>query len=168
MHKHQKTNQKKYILKEKRLVGVFSAGTGISFGKPSVTPLLVHLTGLYQLSDRWAAGMGYGFSFYEELVSPLYGDIRFQLGKTRKFTPFIESAVGYSFAMKKKVNGGLFMNHSIGLRYPLNNQFKLQLSLGYELQKLERLKKQTDNYFHKEFKEKLAHNMLTLKLGLLF
>lgn len=60
------------------------------------------------------------------------------------------------------------MNHSIGLRYPLNNQFKLQLSLGYELQKLERLKKQTDNYFHKEFKEKLAHNMLTLKLGLLF
>ena len=48
------------------------------------------------------------------------------------------------------------------------NKIKLQLAIGYELQKLERLKTQTDNYFHKEFAEKLSHNMISVKFGLCF
>ena len=60
------------------------------------------------------------------------------------------------------------MNPSIGIQYPLKNKIKLQLAVGYELQKLERLKTQTDSYFEKEFVERLSHNSISIKLGLLF
>lgn len=143
-------------------------GTGLDMGKPSSTPFTWQILGYYKLSGKWSVGAGSGLSFYEKMLIPVYGDVRYQIGRERKFTPYVELGIGYSFATAGNANGGFFINPSIGLQYPLKDRMKLQLAIGYELQKLERLKKQTDDYFYKEFAEKLNHNMISVKLGLCF
>ncbi len=153
---------------ENKISFATAIGTGLSIGKPSFTPFTWQVLGYYNLTDRWSVGAGTGLSFYEKMLIPVYGDVKFQIGRERKFTPYIEFAAGYSFASSGNANGGFFMNPSIGVQYPMKNKMKLQLAAGYELQKLERLKMQTDSYFHKEFTEKLSHNMISIKLGLSF
>ncbi len=145
-----------------------TVGTGLSLTSPSSTPFTWQVLGYYYLTERWSLGAGTGLSFYEKMLIPLYGDVRFQIGRTRRFTPYAELAMGYSFAPDKNVNGGFFMNPSFGFQYPLKNRIKLQLAIGYEVQSLECLKKQSDNYFHKEFAEKLSHHSLSFKLGIKF
>jgi len=147
---------------------VTTIGTGLPMDKPSTIPFTWQTLGYYHITDRWAIGAGTGLSFYEKMLIPVYSDVRFQIGRERKFTPYAEFAIGYSFAPSSDTNGGIFVNPSIGVQYPLKNKMKLQLAIGYEIQKLERLKKQTDNYFQKEFEEKLNHNTLSIKLGLYF
>lgn len=145
-----------------------TVGTGLSMSEPSVTPFTWQVLGYYNLTDRWSMGAGTGLSFYEKMLIPVYGDIRFQIGRERKFTPYAELAIGYSFAPTSNTNGGSFINPSIGIQYPLKNKMKLQLAIGYELQDLERLKTHTDAYFSKEFAEKLNHHSLSAKIGLIF
>lgn len=145
-----------------------TVGTGLSINTPSSTPFTWQLLGYYNLSERWAVGAGTGVSFHEKMLIPLYGDIRFKIGRTRKFTPYAEWGMGYSFAPQDDANGGFFMNPSLGIRYALKNKIKLRLAIGYELQELERLKTHTDDYFVKEFVEELKHHMISVKLGLEF
>jgi hypothetical protein len=108
--------------------------------------------------------------FYEKMLIPVYGDVRFQIGRERKITPYVEIAAGYSFAPSGNANGGFFMNPSIGIQYPLKNKIKLQLAVGYELQELERLKKHIDNYFLKEFEEQLSPRSISIsiRIGVFF
>jgi len=143
-------------------------GTGLSMSTPSSTPLTWQVLGYYSLTERWSVGAGTGLSFYEKMLIPLYGDVNFRIGRERKFTPYMEFAVGYSFASSDNANGGFFMNPSIGIQYPLKNKTKLQLAVGYDLQKLERLKKHTDKYFSKEFEEQLSHHSISIRLGIFF
>jgi hypothetical protein len=145
-----------------------TVGTGVPMSTPSPTPFTWQILGYYNLTDRWSVGVGMGLSFYEKMLIPIYGDIRFQIGRERKFTPFAEFAMGYSFAPANDASGGIFVNPSIGIQYPLKNKMKLQLSAGYEWLDLKRLKKQTDNYFHKEFEEQLWHRNISFKVGLRF
>lgn len=140
-------------------------GTGISIDTPSTTPLTWQVLGYYHLTERWSVGIGTGLSFYEKMLIPAYGDIKFQLKKKRKFTPYAECAIGYSFAPNSHANGGFLLNPSIGIQYPLKNKMKLQLAVGYEFQELERLKKHTDSHFEKEFVEELSHHTISIKLG---
>lgn len=153
---------------ESKISFATTIGTGLSMSTPSSTPFTWQVLGYYKLTDRWSAGAGTGLSFYEKTLIPVYGSIRFQIGRERKFTPYAECATGYSFAPSDNANGGYFMNPSIGIQYPLKNKMKLQLAVGYELQELERLKKHTDNFFLKEFEEKLSHHSISFKIGLRF
>lgn len=159
---------KAQTVNEKRISYATTAGTGISMSTPSSTPFTWQVLGYYNLTERWSIGVGTGLSFYEKMLIPVYGDVRFQIGRERKFTPYAEFAIGYSFAPSSDANGGFFMNPSIGIQYPLKNKMKLQLAIGYEAQELERLKKQTDSYFHKEFEEQLSHHSISFKIGLRF
>lgn len=143
-------------------------GTGLSMSTPSSTPITWQVLGYYNLTKRCSVGVGTGLSFYEKMLIPLFGDIRFQIGRTRRFTPYAEFGMGYSFAPQSNANGGFFMNPSIGIQYPLKNKMSLQLAVGYELQELERLKTHTDDYFSKEFIEKLSHHSISIRLGLKF
>ena len=145
-----------------------TAGTGITIGAPSYTLFSWQLSGYYHLTERWLVGAGTGLSFYEKLLIPLYADVKYQIGRARMITPYTEFGMGYSFAPDNEVNGGLFIYPSVGIQYPLKNGMKLQLAVGYELQKLQRLKKHSDNYFAKEFAEKLRHHAISIKLGLCF
>jgi hypothetical protein len=143
-------------------------GTAIPATTPSSTPFTWQVLGYYNLTERWAAGVGTGLSFYEKALIPLFGDVKFQIGRTRKFTPYTELGIGYSFAPENDANGGSFINPSFGIRYALKNDMKIQFAVGYELQELERLKEQTDDYYIKEFSEKLTHHSVSLKLGVIF
>lgn len=143
-------------------------GTGIPMSTPSSTPFTWQIMGYYNLTEKWSVGAGTGLSFYEKTLIPVYGDVRFQIGRERKFTPYVEFGAGYSFAPASDANGGFFMNPSVGIQYPLKNKMKLQLAVGHELQELERSKTQMGSYFHKEFAEKLSHHTISIKLGLRF
>ncbi|MDR2920307.1 MAG: hypothetical protein LBV72_13215 [Tannerella sp.] len=143
-------------------------GTGISMSSPSYTPFTWQVLGYYNLTDRWSVGAGTGLSFYEEMLIPVFGDARFQIGRTRKFTPFAEFGIGYSLAPSSDVNGGFFMNPSFGVEYALKNKMKIQFAVGYEFQEFDRLKSYTDNYFESEFEEHLSHHSISFKLGLRF
>lgn len=153
---------------ENKFSFVTTIGTGISMNTPSSTPFTWQVVGYYNLTTKWSVGVGTGLSFYEKTLIPVYGDVRFQIGRERKFTPYAEFSAGYSFVATSNANGGFFMNPSIGIQYPLKNRIKLQLAVGYELQELEQLKKQTDNYFHKEFAEELSRHTISIKLGIRF
>jgi len=154
--------------KECKISLATTIGSGLSITTPSKTPINWQVLGYYKLTDRWSVGAGTGLSFYEKMLIPVFGDVKFQIGRTRKFTPYAELGMGYAFASGKNVNGGFFMNPSFGIQYPLKNKMKLQFAIGYELQELERLKKHTDDYFAKEFEEKLSHHSISFKLGLIF
>ncbi|SFK25589.1 hypothetical protein SAMN05216357_10125 [Porphyromonadaceae bacterium KH3CP3RA] len=143
-------------------------GTGLPMSTPSSPPFTWQVLGAYNLTERWSVGAGTGLSFYEKMLIPVFGDIRFQIGRTRQFTPYAEFGMGYAFALHSDANGGFFMNPSIGVQYPFKNRMRLQLAVGYELQELERLKTQIDGYFQKEFAEKLSHHSIAIKLGFLF
>ena len=154
--------------KECKISFATTIGTVLSMSTPSKTPFTWQVLGYYNLTDRWAVGAGTGLSFYEKTLIPVFGDVKFQIGRTRKFTPYAELAMGYSFAPASDASGGYFANPSIGIQYPLNNGMRLQFAVGYEWQDLKRLKKHSDNYFAKEFEEKLWHQTISFKLGLRF
>lgn len=153
---------------DEKLSFATTIGTGIPVTTPSSIPFNWQVAGYYHLTGRWSVGIGTGLSFYEKMLIPVFGDIRFQIGRQRKFTPFAGCAAGYSFAPSGDANGGVFVNPSVGVEYPLNHKLRLQLSVGYEWQDLKRLKKQTDAYFHKEFEEELSHQSVSVKVGLRF
>jgi len=153
---------------ENKISFATTLGTGISMSTPSSTPFNWQVLGYYNLTERWSVGAGTGLSFYEKMLIPVFGNIKFQIGRERLFTPYTELAIGYSFTPSNNTHGGFFMNPSFGIQYSLKNGMKLRLAIGYEIQELERLKKQTDNYFYKEFEEKLSHHSISLKVGLTF
>lgn len=99
---------------------------------------------------------------------PLFVDAKFLTIKPRKFTPYIECGVGYSFAPDKNANGGFYLNPSVGIEYSICESNKLFLALGYESQKLEQLKTQKQSLFTAEFAEKLSHNAISIKIGFIF
>jgi hypothetical protein len=149
----------------------FTSTVGIDvpvMNTPSSTVFSWQVLGYYHLTEKWSLGAGTGLSLYEKTLIPVFGDVKFQIGKPRKFTPFAELSMGHSFPTENHANGGFFMNPSIGVQYPLKNRMKLQVAIGYEFQELERLKTQTDSYFSKEFAEKLSHHSIAVKLGLAF
>lgn len=153
---------------ERKISFATTIGTEFPMNTPATTPFTWQMLGYYNLTDRWAVGVGTGLSFYEKMLIPLYGNIKFQIGRERKFTPYLECAIGYSFAPASDANGGGFLNPSIGVQYPLKNKMKLQLALGYTGQEFERRKKQADSYFQKEFAEKLCYNSISFRVGLCF
>lgn len=142
--------------------------SGIVMSSPSSNTFMWQILGHYKLTERLLLGAGTGLSLYEKVLIPLYGDIKFQITKTWMFTPFVELGLGYSFAPSNDASGGFFINPSVGVQYIFKNQMKLHLAIGYELQNLERIKTQTNDYFSSSYLEKLSHHSISIKLGLSF
>lgn len=152
----------------KRISFGTTVGTGLAMSSPSCTPLTWQALGYYLFNERLSIGAGTGLSFYEKMLIPVFGDIRYQMGRTRKFTPFVECGIGYSFAPGKNVNGGFYLYPSIGLQYEWIRDTKLQLALGYEMQDLSLLKTYKGGCVISEFEENLSHHTLSIRIGLLF
>ena len=133
-----------------------SVGTGIDMNEPSA------------INKRLSVGIGTGLSIYEKALIPVFADTKFLIVKPQKFTPYIKCGVGYGFAPNKNANGGFYLNPSIGVEYSICESKKLFLALGYESQKLERLKTQKQLLFTAEFAEKLSHNLISIKIGFMF
>lgn len=143
-------------------------GTRIALSTPESTPFTWSLLGYYSIGRRFSAGIGTGLSFYEKTLIPLFVTAKFTLLPLRKFTPYLECGAGYSFAPDPNANGGFYLNPSVGLQYTLRENKKIFLTLGYELQKLERLKNYENSLFRAEFAEKLRHHSISIKVGFLF
>ena len=145
-----------------------SVGTGIDMSEPAATPFSLQVLGYYAINKRFSVGVGTGLSIYEKTLIPLFADAKLLIIKPRKFTPYIECGVGYSFAPNKNANGGFYLNPSAGVEYSICKSKKLFLALGYESQKLERLKTQKQSLFTAEFAEKLNHHAISIKIGFMF
>ena len=143
-------------------------GTGIAMNEPSATPFIWQVLGYYNINRRFSAEIGTGLSYYEMALIPVFAGTKMAITQPHRFTPFVECAGGYAFAPNKNINGGIYFNPSLGLQYALPNRMKLQLAVGYELQKTERLKELTNEYFVVEFTEKLSYQSLSIKVGILF
>lgn len=145
-----------------------SIGTGISMSPPAYTPFTWQALGHYEFTNRFSTGIGSGISIYEKILIPLFADVQFAIIKPRKFTPYLGCSIGYSFAPDKNANGGFYLNPSVGVKYKLHSKLQLFFALGYELQKLERLKKYENSLLTTEFAEKLNHNSISLKMGITY
>lgn len=143
-------------------------GTGLDMSKPSCTPFIWQIIGSYNFNKRLSAGVGTGISLFEKPIVPLFADVKFLICKPRKFTPFIQCGVGYGIAVSKDANGGICLNPAVGISYSVYKRMKLFVSVGYELQKLERLKKFNSEIVTVEFSEKLSHNLISLKIGVVY
>ena len=141
---------------------------GKSVSVPSCTPFEWHATGLYQINSRLSVGAGTGLAFYEKTLLPVYADVKYIISKPHFFTPYVECQAGYGFEFSNKANGGVYMNPSIGIQHSLNDKLAFTFSLGYEIQNLERLRTYENEYYKAEFAEKLNHNSISLRIGLVF
>lgn len=72
------------------------------------------------------------------------------------------------FRTRGDANGGLLLNPELGVQYALRCGVHLFFAAGYELQRLERLRKYEGRWFSAEFAERLSHGTLLLKVGVLF
>ena len=150
-----------------RFTCLTTIGTGIPLNSPSSIPFCWHVAGHYKLSERLSAGIGTGLSVYEKALIPLFADARFQLTKQGRFIPYLQCGIGYAFAPGRNANGGFFFHPSAGIQYKIKGKMKLLLGIGYEIQHLERLKKYENGYYTAEFREKLQHNSISIKLGVI-
>ena len=143
-------------------------GIGIAMNEPSYTSLSWHVLGYYNIGKWFSAGIGTGLSFYEVPLIPLFVNAKLAITRPNKFTPYVEFGSGYAFAPSKNASGGFYLNPSVGVQYALSDKLKLHLAVGYELQKLERLKNFENQYFTSGFAENLNHNSLSVKVGIVF
>lgn len=143
-------------------------GTGISMSTPAHTPFSWQFTGYYNFSKRLSAGIGTGVSVYEKLLIPVFADVKFDLAKPSKFALYAECGAGYSFAASRNSVGGFFLNPSIGMEYTISCRKKVSFAIGYEIQKLRRLKKYENGLFTATFEEHLDHNSISIKTGFCF
>ena len=147
---------------------VVTAGAGFALNEPASTPFIVRFTGYYNVSSHFSVGAGTGLSSYEKMLIPLFADTRFLLIRPRRFTPYIGCAGGYAFAPARDARGGLLLSPALGLQYSLCGTWRLFIEVGYEHQRIERLRKYDSPFFTARFVEKLNHNTLLLKLGIRF
>lgn len=143
-------------------------GTGFNMSKPSYTPFIGQVIGNYNFNERYSVGIGTGVSRYEKVLIPLFADAKVHVCQPRAFTPFIRCSAGYGLAVSDDAKGGIYINPAIGLSYAVYKQVKLLVQIGYEMQKLVRLKKYEDAVSSIEFVEKLSHNSISLKIGIEF
>lgn len=145
-----------------------TVGYGWDLSTPSYNPFGVQILAMYNFNPYFGVGCETGITKYEKLVIPVCvtGEYRFrQVGKT---VPFIDASFGYGFTPNKKANGGIQLTPSLGILYRLSAKLNLSASLFYQVQKLERLKYYDNEWFHAEFQEHLTHNVVGLRLGILF
>lgn len=143
-------------------------GTGFDMSEPSCTPFIWQVIGNFHFNERLSTGVGTGISLFEKPIVPLFADVKFRICKPKKFTPFIQCGVGYGIAVSKDANGGIYLNPAAGISYSIYKRMKLFVSVGYELQKLERLKKFDSEIATIAFSEKLSHNLISMKIGVEF
>lgn len=143
-------------------------GTGIWLSTPASTPVNWQIAGYYNIGRRFSAGVGTGLSFYEKTLLPVFGEARFLLTQPRRFTPVLSCASGYAFAPGQDAKGGFLLHPAMGLEYATRQRLKLWLSVGYESQRMERLKEYQCDYFATGFHEKLHHNSLSVRIGIVW
>lgn len=144
-----------------------SLGTVVAVSEPAATPLLWRVSGYYNAGRRFSFGIGTGLSLYEKALIPVFGDVRYALARPRRFTPYLQFQAGYAFAPARDAAGGLLLAPSVGVGYAVGG-IRLFLAVGYESQRLERLKKYAGSRFSARFAERLRHQGIAVRIGVRF
>ncbi|MGM9861094.1 MAG: hypothetical protein ACI30W_00715 [Muribaculaceae bacterium] len=117
--------------------GFFDAGysVGVGGGTGRIETSTVHG---YQFSPYFFAGVGVGFSYFHEgevWGLPIFADFRGEYGNfgTGRVAPFVDFRIGYT----PTDISGFYMSPSVGVRYAINSNAGINLSLGYTMQKCE-------------------------------
>ncbi|MDR2916595.1 MAG: porin family protein [Tannerella sp.] len=153
---------------QKRYSVTINAGAGISMSSPDITPFGIETMAHYNLNSHWALGGGTGFGQYDNIsVIPLYANMKYTINPQAKYNVFADCSAGYGFAPEKDKNGGFLFNPEFGVQHKLWDKI-FSIAVGYESQKLERLKSNSDNYVSGRFVEKLDLSSVSLKLGIIF
>lgn len=147
---------------------VATVGTGIALTQPAATPLLWQVAGYGRIGSRFFAGVGTGLSFYEKPLLPLYVDLRLDLTRPRRITPFLSCGGGYAFALSADANGGVCWMPSAGVQYAVGKRWKLHFSIGCDWQRIKRLKGFENRWLEARFAEELRHAALVFRLGAAF
>ena len=109
-------------------------GGGFGLGDVSVdySKSVISLTNIsaYQINNRFLAGVGYGAHFYNGgVLLPLYIDMRFTFNHL-KVSPMIIADGGLMINPNDIAAVGVFINPSLGVRFPMKNNNSLHLSSG--------------------------------------
>ena len=140
-------------------------GKNIGLSVPAAEAFAFQITGFYNFTGRFAAGIGTGGIFYEKGLVPVVGCVRYRLVRPRKFTPFVRCDGGYGFWLGKDGNGGVLVNPSLGVSWKMNKRAALFVAAGYGMQKRERLRSFDAASFRSQFVEELNHRQITIKIG---
>lgn len=152
-----------------RFVVATSLGSGIALNRLAKIPFTWQVKGYYGVTSRLFTGVGTGISVYEKTLLPVFAEVEYMLSRPREFTPYVACGAGYAFAFdRKEANGGLYLVPAIGVQYRVAQGVRLTFAVGYELQKLDRVKSHRDDHFLSEFKERLSHQSVAFRLGVIF
>ena len=152
----------------RRMSYMTSLGTGVDMSRPSHTPFEWQMAACYNFNGRLSAGVGTGITVYEKALCPLFARVRYCFSDTRRLSPFVEGQVGYGIALASDANGGFMVNPAAGVAYNLLCGAKLFLAVGYEGQRLERLRKFQNDIISAEFAEELNHSVIAVRVGVEF
>jgi len=107
-----------------------------------ITPRPSVMSG-YQVSPNFSAGIGIGFTHYNEPLSliPLFIDLNYKILNS-EITPFASFKVGYGFSVQTEEDaridnhsGGFTINPGTGIHFPLGDKAGLSLNIGFNIDK---------------------------------
>lgn len=105
-----------------------------------ITPRPSVMSG-YRVSPNFSAGIGIGFTHYNEPLSliPLFIDLNYKILNSG-ITPFASFKVGYSFSVQTEEDaridnhsGGIMINPGTGLHFKLADKLGLLLHIGFNI-----------------------------------
>ncbi len=117
--------------------GEVDLGYSIGVGTFSTNRVNLHTVQGAKIGDYFSTGLGLGLDYYhdgvDELIIPIYLNMKGHLPVSEKLAPFVSLDLGYGIGATEGVKGygGFMWSPSIGLRYSL---FKFQL--GYTSQRI--------------------------------
>ena len=133
------------------------------------------LTAGHQFKNYFAIGGGFGIDLYEDLLMPVFLDIRGNLGKGN-LTPYYALDLGYGFPLGKWLNndefsnatnvkGGKFIYPAVGLKFATRNSLAFQMDVGYNFQQNER---DLNWWWGNGASEKIWYKSLAIRMGIAF
>ena len=141
---------------------------GLDINVPSYNPFGVKISGLYNFNKHWGIGAQTGIMKYEKAIIPICAYGSYHLFQKKKFSPFIDASVGYGLSLAKSSIGGFHLSVGVGTEYEVNTKNKLLIGLIYQNQALTRILKHSNEYASTEFQERLTHNSIGVKVGIVF
>lgn len=135
----------------------------------------ISLTAGHQFKNYFAIGGGFGVDLYDDVLMPVFLDIRGNLGKGN-LTPYYALDLGYSFPLGKWLNndefsnannakGGKFIYPAIGLKFATRSSLAFQMDVGYNFQQNER---DLNLWWGNNSVEKIWYKSLAIRMGINF
>jgi hypothetical protein len=119
--------------------GIVNIGYAIGVGDLGTDRLIFHFINGYRMNNYFYMGFGTGVHYYtdaDEALIPIFGDFRAYF-LDNDISPYINLNIGYSFNASNGFSGtGLLLNPSVGTSFNVSTNTALNISIGYELQKL--------------------------------